>query len=74
MANPKRQYDLDKIQSSKARHIIREAVAVVESLDTSGETRMAAAIDRLIRSRLASNATNSMLAADLRAAIAKQSR
>lgn len=73
MANQKRNYDLDKIQSSKTRWIIRDAVSVAESLENSGDQRMAQAVDALIRSRIASNATNSTLAADLRAAIAKKS-
>lgn len=73
MANQKRQYDLSRVQSSKTIRIIKDAASVAESLDQAGQHRMATAVDNLIRSRLASHATNSVLAADLRAAIASQS-
>lgn len=73
MVNEKRQYDLSKIQSSKTRRIIKDAISVAESLERAGAHQMATAVDQLIRSRLMSQATNSLLAADLRAAIAKQS-
>lgn len=69
MTNPKRQYNLDNIKSSKTRQIVRDAARVAEELENIGERQMSNAVDRLIRSRLASNATNVALAADLRAAL-----
>ncbi|WP_320176663.1 hypothetical protein [Roseovarius pacificus] len=69
MTNPKRQYNFDNIKSSKTRQIVRDAARVAEELENIGERQMSNAVDRLIRSRLASNATNVALAADLRAAL-----
>ncbi|MBU3262101.1 hypothetical protein KPG71_18930 [Roseovarius sp. PS-C2] len=69
MTNPKRQYNFDNIKSSKTRQIVRDAAKVAEELEAGGLRRMADVVDRLIRSRLASNATNVTLAADLRAAL-----
>lgn len=69
MTNPKRQYNLDNIKSSKTRQIVSDAAGVAEELENIGERQMSNAVDRLIRSRLASNATNVALAADLRAAL-----
>lgn len=71
MANDliKRQYNFDNIKSSKARQIVMDAAKVAEELEAGGLRRMADVVDRLIRSRIAANATNVSLAADLRAAL-----
>jgi len=69
MTHQKRQFNLDKIKSSKTRHILKEAITVAEQLDEGGCPLMAGAIDRLIRSRIAAITANKLLTKELHAAL-----
>lgn len=62
-------FDLSKIQSSKTRNILTEAIGAIQAIEDAGLHREAAAVKRLVRSRILANATNSSLAADLRKAV-----
>lgn len=61
-------YDLNKIKSSKTREILKDALDVANSMCSA---RAADKINRLIRSRIAANATNSALTAELVVALAE---